>query len=229
MNLNGSGEYCVATGSTKNLTWTGSGTAQYYVVTSGYPQTFPECPMTQGQAAAAHRRSRSRTSPMDKAKVTEGATPGMCTPPGLTYSATGAADGSVDYCTVDGTTVVVDYTGTGAATSTVSQADANFVAQQKADAAAQADLAAKTPAGAKLGACVPVTVAPVQPGTVAEPVTEVAAATVAAPAAATLPAAVPAGDGSTAPQAPVWALALLALATVGAVASATRLSVRRNG
>jgi len=229
VNLNGGGEYCLATGATENLTWSGTGTAYYYVVTSGYPQTFPKCPMTQDQATAAAQTAAEDDLAYDKAKVTEGATPGMCTPPGRTYSATGSAGGSVDYCTVEGSTVVVTYTGTGAATSTVSQADANYVAQQKADAAAQADLAAKTPSNAKLGACQPVGVAPVQPGTVTEPVAEVAAATVTAPAAATLPAAVPAGDGSTAPQAPVWALALLSLATVGAVASAARLAVRRNG
>jgi hypothetical protein len=70
----------------------------------------------------------------------------------------------------------------------------------------------------------------------AEPVTAVEAATVTAPepakaavpAAATVaappPAAVPAGDGSSVPQTPVWALALLALGTVALAASATRLA-----
>jgi hypothetical protein len=74
-------------------------------------------------------------------------------------------------------------------------------------------------------------VAPVAPATVVEPATATApeAATVAVPAPAkvTAPATVPAGDGSSVPQVPTWALALLVLGTVGLAASATRLVTAR--
>ena len=69
---------------------------------------------------------------------------------------------------------------------------------------------------AALAATVPEDVAPVLPAKVAVPAKV-------APA----PATVPAGDGSSVPQAPVALLALLALATAGAVASGLRLAMNR--
>ena len=76
-----------------------------------------------------------------------------------------------------------------------------------------------------------IAVAPVEAATVTEEPEAVAApqpATVTAPKPATIPVAVPAGDGSSVPQTPVWALALLALGTVGLLASGTRLVTARS-
>ena len=70
-------------------------------------------------------------------------------------------------------------------------------------------------AAATVEAPAPATVAAPAPATVAAP----APATVAVPAAATLPASVPAGEGSQAPGLPMWALALIALGALGAVAA----------
>lgn len=236
VNLRGSGQFCLATGATGTLTWEGTGTGYYHMTTQGYPQTFPRCPMTREEATTEAQQSAESDLAYHQAEATEGATPGLCTPPGQTYNAAGSAGGSRDYCTVEGTTAVVTYTGTGSATSTVSQQDANYVAQQKADAAAQADLAAKTPAGATLGACgvvtvapeEPIVVAPVQPATIAAPQPAKVAGGVAAtvPEAATIPGAVPAGDGSTAPTVPVSALVLLVLGTAVLAVAVSRLVTR---
>jgi hypothetical protein len=150
---------------------------------------------------------------------------GSCVPDGVVYTQTAGATGETDFCAADGvTTVTVQWSGTGTATSTVSDADALFVAQQKADQAAKDDLTAKTPAGATLGACGLVAVAPVQPATVAP----VEPATVAVPAAATVPATVPAGEGSGIPATPAWLLVLLTLGTATVIATGTRLAMATN-
>lgn len=222
------GWFCNAEGVDTYISWSGSGSARYHEVVSGNPTEFGCCPMTQTEAQEAALLEAQENAMLDMRKQTEGATPGLCTPPTPTYSATGLTEGSVDYCAVDGTTVVVTYTGAGSATSTVSQADANFVAQQQADAAAQADLAAKTPSGATLGACAPAAPATVEPVVVAQPEPAVVAPEqVSIPEAATVPKAVPAGDGTTAPQVPVLLLVMAALAAVGAVTAARRLAGNR--
>jgi hypothetical protein len=66
------------------------------------------------------------------------------------------------------------------------------------------------------------TVAAPAPATVAAP----APAKVAAPAAATVPEAVPAGDGSSAPQTPVWMLALLGLGVLGLALGGARIAIQ---
>ena len=144
-----------------------------------------------------------------------------------TYAATATASGSVDFCLADGTTLVVDYSGTGNGSSTASQADADYAANIGAISAAEAARAAKTPIGARLGACGAPVAAPAAPAIVPvlAPATNVSApeaATVAVPAAATVPAAVPAGDGSQAPGLPMWALALLAAGVLGTAAAGKR-------
>ena len=65
----------------------------------------------------------------------------------------------------------------------------------------------------------------VEVAAVALPATVAAAspATVAVPAAATLPAAVPAGDGSTQTDFPVWGIAMIVAAALGAAAAGSRL------
>ncbi len=180
-------------------------------------------------------------------KIPSGATPGACQ---VTQSWMGEAltSGSAQYCTVEGVTVTLAYSGTGSSSSVTSQADADYQAQLIADDAAQADLVSKIPTGATPGACLPEepeTVAPVEPGTVPtepeivapevvvpEPAKVVKPATVAAgvtgaPDAAKVPVAVPAGDGSTVPQTPAWLLAMLAMGTVALLGSATRLVAAR--
>ena len=97
-----------------------------------------------------------------------------------------APSGSAEYCTVEGTTVTLAYSGVGRSSSTTSQADATYQAQLIADREAQADLLSVTPTGATPGACPapaavePATVAPVLPATV--PAEEPEAVAVPAPA-----------------------------------------------
>jgi hypothetical protein len=134
------------------------------------------------------------------------------------YNASANASGSVDLCLADGVTNLVVAYSAGAKGSGVTPGDADYAANTGAVTAALADLAAKTPAGATLGAC-GAPVAQVTPAVVtnaAEAATVPEAATVAVPAAATVPAAVPAGDGSQAPGLPMWALAMIAVGVLGA-------------
>lgn len=65
----------------------------------------------------------------------------------------------------------------------------------------------------------PATVSVPAPATVSAP----APAKVTVPAKKVMPATVPAGDGSTAPQVPVWLLVLVAATAAGVVASSARL------
>ncbi|MCX6434386.1 MAG: hypothetical protein NTX29_17015 [Actinobacteria bacterium] len=183
--------------------------------------TYPERPRGEDVCPAGWTGPlEGETSYCERTLVT---TPNDTT--GGTFAASETARGSVDFCLADGvTTLVVDYSGTGVGASTVSQADANYAASTVAVAAAEAARAAKTPTGARLGACGAPVAAPAAPAIV--PVSNVsapAAATVAVPAAATVPAAVPAGDGSQAPVLPMWALALLTAGILGTAVAGKRV------
>jgi hypothetical protein len=231
ISLTDGGPYCLATGVDGTLEWSGSATEYYYVVEQGYPQKF-ECPMTMEEARAAATTEAEEALTADRLAVTEGATPGTCIVP-QRWVGDITTSGSDEYCTVEGTTVTLDYSGSGHATSAVSQADADYQAALIAQQNANADLLSKTPTGAVPGAC------PVTPPTEPEPVTAVAPATVveepetvAIPAPATvpvptavspLPATVAAGDGSSVPSVPAYALALLVLGATALAASTVRL------
>lgn len=152
------------------------------------------------------------------------------------FTATRTDSGTSAFCTTDGRDISFDYSGTATRTSAISQADADALAQASAVAAGQQNLTGLLapfpeaipgtcpviPAAVPVAPVEPAVVAPVEAATVAVP----EAATVAAPAAATVPEAVPAGDGSSAPQTPVWMLALLAVATVALGATAVRIATR---
>lgn len=229
VSLTGSGPYCSATGVDETLKWSGSGTEFYHVVVQGYPQSF-ECPLTQEEATELATTEAEEALEADRLDVTKGATPGTCVVP-ASWVGDITTSGSAEFCTVEGTTVSIAYSGSGHGTSAVSQADADYQAALIAQQNANADLLSKTPTGAVPGAC-PVTptpepevVAPVLPGTVEEPETVAvpAPATVPVPAAAPLPATVPAGDGSEAPAVPAAALAVLVLGATALAVTAVRL------
>jgi hypothetical protein len=246
----GQGEYCSADGQTVTLEWDGATATRTYgpvEVSASTERTADKVTCdyeTQADALAAATTAAEEQVAENKAEATAGATPGACV---VTQSWVGEAttSGAAEYCTVEGTTVTLDYTGFGRSSSTTSQGDADYQAALIADREAQADLLSKTPTGAMPGACVPTepeTIAPVEPEVVApveavtvteEPavvaVPEPATVQVSAPAKATVPSAVPAGDGSSVPQTPTWVLALLALGTVGLLTSTTRLATVRHG
>ncbi len=146
--------------------------------------------------------------------------------------------GQLDLCLADGTTdTVVNYSGAGTATSGISDADAIFMANEAANAAAAADIAAKTPGGASKGACgpvvsaaeAPVVIAAPKPATI--PTKKPAKVHVAQPAnvdagvatvpTATIPSAVNAGGGSSGDHGPNAGLLLLALTATGVCLIAT--------
>lgn len=229
------GLYCTDKG-TETLAWWGEGSSDYAVL-DPKGVTDPRCSAeSESAASAAALAEAQKNADIMKAEITRNATEGACA---VTVSWVGeaATSGSAEYCTVEGTTVTLAYSGVGRSSSTTSQADATYQAQLIADREAQADLLSVTPTGATPGACPapeavePATVAPVLPATV--PVEEPAAvavpapATVQVPAAAPLPASIPAGDGSSVPQQPVALLALLALAAAVAVTSGLRMATNR--
>ena len=140
-------------------------------------------------------------------------TDGTC-PVRTTFEKSATAGGTVDYCTVEGTTVSITYSGSATMTSTVSSEDALFKAQVLATDRANADLQAQLPTGATPGACA--VTPPVEPATVAA----VQPATVPVPAHVTLPARIPAGEG---PTVPTYMLALLALGATALAVSTVHL------
>jgi hypothetical protein len=236
IDLSGKDDFCLATGVNDTITWSGSATEYYYVIEQGHPRQF-ECPMTQAEATAEAQRQAEIALEADRIARTAGATPGRCAVT-VSWMGEAATSGSAEYCTVEGATVTLAYSGTGRSSSTTSQADATYQAQLIADREAQADLLSMTPTGATPGACPapeavePVAVAPVEPAVVgpveAATVALPAPATVQVPVAATpLPASIPAGDGSSVPQPPVALLGLLALAAAVAVTSGLRMATNR--
>ena len=172
-----------------------------------------------------------------------------CTPPPTTrlFTQSASVGGSVDFCVADTSNVVVQYSGSGSGTSGISDADATYIANMKANAAAAADLTAKTPSGATKGACGPVTdtaaattvpqagtvvVTKPKPAKVSKPAkahvpTTVDAGVVNVPQAAQMPSAVDAGGGSSAPTTPVLGWVLLAIGMIGAAAATSTMVAAR--
>jgi len=157
----------------------------------------------------------------------------LTTPDSFTGSASKGMEMGICYNDANLTLSVV---GTGSATSTVSQADADGKAQGAAVTNADAKMAAELAkyGGFTPGACPPAEVVPptvVSAAEAATPEGTLVPVTVAEPATvAPLPAAVPAGGGSTAPDQtlPMWALVLVALGGIGVVASGIRLATTRS-
>ena len=135
----GSADYCAADGTTNgSYEYSGTGTA-----TSKLSQTDAD---GKAQALADTNAAADKT-----AKLPQGATPGACGDP-KPFTSTKTAGGEVTYC-LSGAEGSIDYFGSGSATSTVSQTEADELAQKAADDAAAADKKAKLPTGAKEGTC----------------------------------------------------------------------------
>ncbi len=179
-----------------------------------------------------------------------GYTEGTCpvNPPPTEYTGRASVAGDIAVCTAEATNAVVPFaTGDVTRTSTVSQADADGLAEAAAKQAAPSARAAALSAyldahpGATEGACPetrppteppttppptptePETVAPVLPATVEEPET----VSVPLPATVEEPANVPAGDGSSSTQVPSGAIALAGVGLVGLGASTAVILRRR--
>jgi hypothetical protein len=172
-------------------------------------------------------------------QVPEDAIEGACPAPDK-FGAPGTWTITTDICYNGGfetNTVTATKDVTGYDTSSAAYTAAEAAAKADADAQMVTFLAARpgyTIAPADHVCTVPVVestpVTAVEAATVAAPapatVSAPAPAKVAAPAAATVPEAVPAGDGSSAPQTPVWMLALLGLGTLGLALGGARIAIQ---
>ncbi|MBI1349890.1 MAG: hypothetical protein GC156_02095 [Actinomycetales bacterium] len=153
-------------------------------------------------------------------------TTGTCVTP-QSFTAPG---GSAEYCVAGTTPTTVEWSG---ATSSVSQDDANAQATANMNAAIAA-----LGDQATAGAC-PVQPAVVQPAVVQPakvPAKKPAKAVLPAqvkggvaslPSQAVVPSSVPAGDGSSVPGTPAWAILLIVAGALGAVAAGSRMMASR--